>query len=375
MFSRLIYHPALGETSFCSTVSIRDNGFFCDSSLHCAETLSALTIYFFHQMQLPLSRWFDKKHFFFLLLPRIFSSIDWKYVWAGADVIIRRSPGIWCISPTPLSKLPLRRSLLRCPSSVRFTISLCIFAQRLMTLLAVAWPLPKASVEYTWVQHHKLLLSALKSVGSPTQQVVWEKTWWMKKRDEKGKWVLLNGGRRITILLFMPPLHRGAAGGASPGWNAASSPLNVGHFFCVTVNMFGHFKTRKCRNVRMPVRAPVSVHISSPEALDSCQATVADSSAIGFATAEQTVSPFCVFFISSTGSAVTHHRSESHQAKSQSIVKDDLRIMQKNKLPRLPEVVLERDIVTYFLATVILENMYLKKNFTATSLSRNHDSR
>lgn len=35
--------------------------------------------------------------------------------------------------------------------------------------------------------------------------------------------------------------------------------------------------------------------------------------------------------------------------------------MQKNKLPRLPEVVLEKDIVAYFLATVILENMYLKK--------------
>lgn len=125
--------------------------------------------------------------------------------------------------------------------------------------------------------------------------------------------------------------------------------------------MFVDFKTRKCWNVRMPVHAPVSVHISSPEALDSCQATVADSSAIGFATVEQTVSPLCVFFISSTRPAVTHRRSESHRAKSQSIVKDDLRIMQKNKLPRLAEVVLERDIVKYFLATVILENMYFKR--------------
>lgn len=40
-----------------------------------------------------------------------------------------------------------------------------------MTLLTVPWLLPKASVEYAWVQPPKLLLSALKSVGSPTQQM------------------------------------------------------------------------------------------------------------------------------------------------------------------------------------------------------------
>lgn len=55
-----------------------------------------------------------------------------------------------------------------------------------MTLLAVPRPLPKASVEYAWVQPHKLLLSALKSEVSPSQQMgggIRKKTYW-KRREE-----------------------------------------------------------------------------------------------------------------------------------------------------------------------------------------------
>lgn len=40
-----------------------------------------------------------------------------------------------------------------------------------MTLLSIRWPLPKASVEYTWVRLRKVLRSALKSRGSPAQQM------------------------------------------------------------------------------------------------------------------------------------------------------------------------------------------------------------
>lgn len=60
-----------------------------------------------------------------------------------------------------------------------------------MTLLTVPWLLPQASVEYAWVQPLKLLFSALKSVGNPTQQMggVWvvdQKENLLKEKERRG---------------------------------------------------------------------------------------------------------------------------------------------------------------------------------------------
>lgn len=62
-----------------------------------------------------------------------------------------------------------------------------------MTLLSVWWPLPKASVEYTWVQLAKVLRSALKSGGSPAQQMCGLLVWWGgyqkgNSLNEKKRW-------------------------------------------------------------------------------------------------------------------------------------------------------------------------------------------
>lgn len=57
-----------------------------------------------------------------------------------------------------------------------------------MALPSVRWPLPKASVEYTWVQLGKVLRSALKSRGSPAQQMcgmVWGWWWWVGGLSER----------------------------------------------------------------------------------------------------------------------------------------------------------------------------------------------
>lgn len=82
-----------------------------------------------------------------------------------------------------------------------------------MTLLTVPWPLPKASVEYAWVQPHKLQLSALKSVGSPTQQMGRgsERKLTERERAEKRKlvWLIFNGWKINQISsLFASPLQR-----------------------------------------------------------------------------------------------------------------------------------------------------------------------
>lgn len=89
-----------------------------------------------------------------------------------------------------------------------------------MTLLTVPWPLPKASVEYTWVHLHKLLLSALKSVGSPTQQMGGggrserKLTEWEREKKRELVWLILNGGRQTTFPLRVSHAER-ATGGAS----------------------------------------------------------------------------------------------------------------------------------------------------------------
>lgn len=82
-----------------------------------------------------------------------------------------------------------------------------------MTLLTVPWPLPKASVEYAWVQPHKLQLSALKSVGSPTQQMGGgsERKLTERERAEKRKlvWLIFNGWKINQISsLFASALQR-----------------------------------------------------------------------------------------------------------------------------------------------------------------------
>lgn len=62
----------------------------------------------------------------------------------------------------------------------------------------------------------------------------------------------------------------------------------------------------------------VSVDIVLPQALDSCQATVAGSSALGGAATEQTL-PHAYGFDKRHRSALILTRSESNQAKSQSV--------------------------------------------------------
>lgn len=161
-----------------------------------------------------------------------------------------------------------------------------------MTLLTVPWPLPKASVEYAWVQPHKLQLSALKSVGSPTQQMGRgsERKLTERERAEKRKlvWLIFNGWKINQISsLFASAWQRQRQEGVCSSRHADSNTrARVDFVFrahaCACMQLFVHLNMEVLSNVCMQVLLWVSVHIILPEALDSCQATVAEAgSALG----------------------------------------------------------------------------------------------
>lgn len=168
-------------------------------------------------------------------------------------------------------------------------------SQRLMTCLTVPLPLPKASVEYTWVQLHKLLLSALKSVGSPTQQ--------MGRGCPERK--LKETGTCLThVHVVEDKRFLSSCCPCKEGWlrqacqfTHSTVRLSLQHVCAHCAHACCCFCTWiwKCRNVCMQVLLWVSVHIIFPEALDSCQATVAGSSALGLAATEQILPPVCGF--------------------------------------------------------------------------------
>lgn len=175
-----------------------------------------------------------------------------------------------------------------------------------MALPSVRWPLPKASVEYTWVQLGKVLRSALKSRGSPAQQMCgmvggdggggWGVSQKGNSLNEKKEmellWIIFSGRRRAE--LPFPPLALRWRRLLAP---ARSSPLVHARSpacWC-----------RACVRARMYAWAAAPAHwrflrksfcecqsiFAPPEVLDSCQATVAVGSAIHRATVEQTRPP------------------------------------------------------------------------------------
>lgn len=151
-----------------------------------------------------------------------------------------------------------------------------------MTLLTVPWPLPKASVEYAWVQPHKLLLSALKSVGSPAQQMGGDQKENLVKEKERRTCLTYLQWWEIKprFPLFMLPLRRERQEALARAAMLVRTPRACMHpIVCAWM--------WECSDVCLQVLLWVSVHIILPEALDSCQATVAGSSALG--RAEQTL--------------------------------------------------------------------------------------
>lgn len=219
----------------CSITSIRDNGLpWLISSVYNRERLRAPPhMHFFVSIMLS---WFHEIHF---------SAIRTLKV-----AVVIKCFGAWAFRTS--LRASLTTALVSFPSFP--CLQACIFTQGLMTLPTVPWPLPKASVEYAWVQPHKMLLSALKSVGSPTQQIgrggVRRKTYWGEGEGERELvWFVFNGGfvSRVSMCACMRPF--------------VHSNVKVLGFWCMQVLLW------------------VSVHIILPEALDGCQATVAGGSA------------------------------------------------------------------------------------------------
>lgn len=208
-----------------------------------------------------------------------------------------------------------------------------IFTYRLMTLLTAPWPLPKASVEYAWVQPHKLLLSALKSVGSPAQQMEGqgrggsERKLSEREREEEGTCLTYPQWRKINqnFLSSCCPCEKRATAGSSSSYHASSyTQLCVCALTLFFVFMHAAVCVLEYGSAWMSVYASaffswVSVHIILPEALWTVarQLWQAARRSAGQPRSRHVHMPMVL--ISGTGQRWYVTRSESRRAKSQSI--------------------------------------------------------